>query len=447
VSRPLRSSLRACSCWLLLVVLGLLGRGAQAQAQLQPPAQSSAPSRPELPAPEPPRDRAAPVISLLTFGPGDEAFAKFGHNALLVHDPTEQGESRDLVFNYGTFAFNSPLLALDFLKGNLRYWLSVSSLQRTVMAYRAANRSVFLRRLALSPEQAREVARFLYVNAEPENRYYRYDYYRDNCSTRVRDVIDRTLNGALAQASRGTTPFSYRDHTRRLTEGSPLLYFGLDLAMGPYIDRPLSEWEAMFLPAELDGKVLALPIEQAGKARPLVGATRTLFKATRTDPPATPSPAIWRFLAPGLALGAILYALGRVRSRWAGWGFAASTALLGLLAGLAGVLLIALWAFTDHQVTYDNQNVLLCPVWVLALPVLSWDLARAAPRRPRLVVGWFAAAGMSSLIALLIQLIAPASQHNGPALALLVPLWIGAALGAWERGGRPTFKHIVRARD
>lgn len=439
------SSRRACSCWLLVAVLCLVGRGARAQAEVQPP-QAAAPV-PSPPAPQPQRDRDAPVISLLTFGPGDEAFAKFGHNALLLHDPTEQGESRDLVFNYGTFAFNSPLLALDFLKGNLRYWLSVSSLQRTVMAYRAANRSVFVRRLALAPEQAREVARFLYVNAEPENRYYRYDYYRDNCSTRVRDVIDRIVAGGLARASQGTTPFSYRDHTRRLTEGSPLLYFGLDLAMGPYIDRPLSEWEAMFLPAELDAKVLKLPLEDAGKARPLVGATRTLFKATRTDPPAVPTLSIGRFLVPGLVLGALLYALGRVRSRWAGWAFAASTAVLGLLAGLAGALLIALWAFTDHEVTYYNQNILLCPVWLVALPVLAWDLARAVPRRARLVVAWFAAAGASALIALLIQVVAPSSQHNGPALALLAPLWIGAALGAWERGGRPTFKHIVRARD
>lgn len=423
-------------------MLCLLGaRGAQAQGEPPLAAEAPAPSLPQ------PRERDTPVISLLTFGPGDEAFAKFGHNALLVHDPTQTGEARDLVFNYGTFAFNSPLLALDFLKGNLRYWLSVGSLQRTVMAYRAANRSVFVRRLALTPERAREVTGFLYENAQPENRYYRYDYYRDNCSTRVRDAIDRILGGALAQASQGTTPFTYRDHTRRLTEGSRLLYFGLDLAMGPYIDRPLSEWEAMFLPAELDRKVMQLRIDEGGKSRPLVSASRTLFKATRSDPPATPTLSIWRFLLPGLLLGGALYALGRVRSRWAGWTFAASTALVGLLAGLAGVLLVALWAFTDHEVTYNNQNILLCPVWLLALPFLSWDLARVAPRRARLVVAWFAAAGASAVLALFIQLVAPSSQHNGPALSLLAPLWIGAALGAWERGGRPTLKHTTRARD
>jgi uncharacterized protein DUF4105 len=411
-------------CWLWALALCLLvGHAARAQA---------------------PRDPDAPVISLVTFGPGDMAFAKFGHNALLVHDPTRPGDARDLVFNYGTFSFDSPLLALDFLKGDLRYWLSVSTLARTVAAYRANNRSVFVKQLAYSPEQAREVERFLYENAKPENRYYRYDYYRDNCSTRVRDVLDRSVGGALQRASQGLTAFSYRDHTRRLTEDSPLLFFGLDLAMGPYIDRPLTEWEAMFLPEAVDAKVLTLNVDEAGQAKPLVKNDRTLFKATRVDPPAAPTFSLLPWLFGGLALGGLFYALGRTPRTWARWAFAASTALVGLIAGLAGALLIALWAFTDHQVTYWNQNILLCPVWVLALPVLSWSLARKEPRRLRLVVGWFYAAAASALLALVIQLVAPSSQHNGPALALLAPCWIGAALGAWERGGRPTFKHIVR---
>jgi uncharacterized protein DUF4105 len=413
-----------CLCWLLAGVLWVLvGQDARAQSA---------------------RDRGAPMIALITFGPGDQAFAKFGHNAILVHDPTRAGEGRDLVFNYGTFSFDSPLLALDFLKGDLRYWLSVSTLARTVAAYQANNRSVFIKPLALGAEQAREVERFLHENAKPDNRYYRYDYYRDNCSTRVRDVLDRTLGGALQRASQGLTAFSYRDHTRRLTQDSPLLYFGLDLAMGPFIDRPLTEWEAMFLPAEVDAKVMALTVDTGGESRPLVENARTLFRASRVDPPAAPAAAVWPWLLGGLAMGAGLYGLGRARGAWARWAFAATSALLGLVAGLAGALLIALWAFTDHQVTYWNQNILLCPVLVLALPVLSWKLARRELRQTRLVLAVFYAAAASTLLALLIQLVAPSSQHNGPALALLAPIWIGAALGAWERGGRPTLKHILR---
>ncbi|MGH9896492.1 MAG: DUF4105 domain-containing protein, partial [bacterium] len=197
----------------------------------------------------PPTDQGAvPTVSLLTFGPGDQAFAKFGHNALWVHDPSRPPESRDIVFNYGAYSFDSPLLVLNFLKGDLRYWLSVSTLSRTVAGYRAANRSVFAKQLALTPAQAQEIVGLLYENAKPENRYYRYDYYRDNCSTRVRDLLDKTLVGALERASRTSTAYSYRDHTRRLTQDSPLLFFGLDLAMGPYVDNPITEWEAMFLP-------------------------------------------------------------------------------------------------------------------------------------------------------------------------------------------------------
>ena len=227
----------------------------------------------------PPADQGAvPTVSLLTFGPGDQAFAKFGHNALLVHDPSRPPESRDLVFNYGTFSFDSPLLVLNFLKGDLRYWLSVSTLSRTVAGYRAVNRSVFAKQLALTPAQAQGIVGLLHENAKPENRYYRYDYYRDNCSTRVRDLLDKTLGGALERASRTSTAYSYRDHTRRLTRDSPLLFFGLDLAMGLYIDHPITEWEAMFLPMEVDGQIdeardrsrgtACAPGEKSGRALP-----------------------------------------------------------------------------------------------------------------------------------------------------------------------------------
>ena len=105
-----------------------------------------------------------PTISLLTFGPGDETFSKFGHDAILVRDPRQPPLRRELVFNYGTFRFDSPWLIMDFLKGKLSYWLSVSTLDRTLAAYRAANRSVSQQELSLSPEAAVELTAFLLEN-------------------------------------------------------------------------------------------------------------------------------------------------------------------------------------------------------------------------------------------------------------------------------------------
>jgi hypothetical protein len=122
----------------------------------------------------------APRISVLTFGPGSETFSKFGHDAVWVHDASQPPSRRDLVFNYGTFRFDSPWLIIDFLKGNLRYWLSASTLERTLGTYRAANRSVNAQELELTPETARAINAFLHENVKPENAYYRYDYYRDN---------------------------------------------------------------------------------------------------------------------------------------------------------------------------------------------------------------------------------------------------------------------------
>ena len=287
------------------------------------------------------------------------------------------------------------------------------------------------------PPKPKRSSGLLHENAKPENRYYRYDYYRDNCSTRVRDLLDKTLGGALERASRTSTAYSYRDHTRRLTRDSPLLFFGLDLAMGPYIDHPITEWEAMFLPMEVDRKLTKLEIDHAGQRVPLVKNQDVLFRTIRPQLPETMSVPVWPWLLGGLALGTGFYTLGRMRNRWGHLGFAASTALVGFIAGAAGMLLIALWAFTDHRVTYWNQNILLCPVWALALPVFALDLGRTQPKYSRLSLRWFGATGLCALLALAIQVVLPSSQHNGPALALLAPCWIGAALGAWQRLGRP----------
>jgi hypothetical protein len=373
-----------------------------------------------------------PTISVLTFGPGDETFSKFGHDALWVHDPRQPANRRDLVYNYGTFRFDSPWLIVDFLKGRLSYWLSVSTLQRTIGTYRSMNRSVNAQELAFSREQALAITAFVQENAKPENAAYRYDYYRDNCATRIRDVLDRHLDGALRAASGGPARWTYRDHTRRLTAGAPLLFFALDLALGPLIDRPISEWEEMFLPGRVEAKLAAL---QLPDGRPLVRRSRMLFEAQRAPEAETPPGFRWGWLIAGLAIGAGLWGLSRIRRAWARVTLAAASGLMGLLWGGLGLLLLVLWLLTDHEVTYLNQNVLLCPVWVLAVPFLARDFARATPQRGRLMLALVGAAAIGALVALVLRAALPASQHTGPALAFFVPQWLGAALATRTRVG------------
>src|SRR5581483_8894164 len=122
------------------------------------------------------------------------AFTKFGHDALLVEN-TATGETR--VYNYGTFIFDSPWLAVAFLRGSLRYWLSVSSLPSVLRHYSAENRSIVAQELHVPPAERERLARFLQSTERSDARYYKYDYYRDNCATRVRDVLDRVTSGSL----------------------------------------------------------------------------------------------------------------------------------------------------------------------------------------------------------------------------------------------------------
>ncbi|MEO8184749.1 MAG: DUF4105 domain-containing protein [Deltaproteobacteria bacterium] len=410
--------------WLQLALLALCLLGGAGSARAQAPA-------PAL---------LAPKISVITFGPGDETFSKFGHDAILLSDPRQPPQRRELVFNYGTFRFDSPWLILDFLKGKLSYWLSVSSLQQTLGVYRRANRSVSVQELDLPPEAARALGAFLYENVKPENAYYRYDYYRDNCATRIRDVVDRFLGGRLAAASRGPAALTYRQHTRRLTVEAPVLFFALDLAMGPLIDQPVSEWEEMFLPARV-----AAQLDQVTDDRgaPVVKARYSLFEASRSPESATAPDYRWGWLALGVSFGAVLYALGRASGRVARVCQALVVALFGVLAGLLGSALLVLWLLTDHDVTYWNQNVLLCPIWALALPVLAFDFARQVPRRLRLMMSVVAASVGSALLALLL-LLSPLRQSTGPAVSFFLPIWLGLGLGVWERLGRPALAVLAR---
>jgi hypothetical protein len=410
-----------------LLVVGLLASApsAPAQALLAPP--GLVPT-------------AAPKVSVITFGPGDETFSKFGHDAILISDPRQPPQQRELVFNYGTFRFDSPWLILDFLKGKLSYWLSVSTLQQTLAVYRRANRSVSVQELSMPPDSARALAAFLYENVKPENAYYRYDYYRDNCATRIRDVVDRFNGGRVAAASRGPALLTYRDHTRRLTVGSPILFFALDLAMGPLIDQPVSEWEEMFLPARVAAKLDQVTDEQGA---PLVRNRYVLFEAKRSPESQLAPSYRWGWLALGLSLGAALYALGRWGGRTARVAQALGISLFGILAGLLGSALLVLWLLTDHDVTYWNQNVLLCPIWALCLPVLAFDFARQTPRRPRLMMTLVAACAASALLALLL-LLSPLRQSTGPAVSFFLPIWLGLGLGVWERQGRPALDFLPR---
>jgi hypothetical protein len=377
------------------------------------------------------------TISVLTFGPGDHPFFKFGHNAILVHNDRTR---RDEVYNFGTFRFDSPLLIPAFLRGKLLYWLSIQSLRGTLFAYHQENRSIDAQELNLTPAQRLDIATALEVNARDENKEYKYDYYRDNCSTRVRDAVDRVTGGRVKAAATAPARMTWRDHTMRLTADDLPIYLGLYVAMGSFIDRPITVWEEMFLPARLQETLRAVTIPGPKGDIPLVKRETTLLAADRA--PLRTEPPGWklRMGLVGSLLGGALAGLGALgqRSRKARVAFGLLLAPLGLLLGLLGCIFLMFWVATDHEVAYHNENMLQCVPWALGLVPAGIRIALDRTGGIQRAFALCRAAAVASTVGLLLKALPWFSQGNGQIIALLLPLWAGVTYGLWRLGGGGT---------
>jgi hypothetical protein len=371
-------------------------------------------------------------VYLMTMGPGARVWERFGHNAIWIHDPATLP---DTAYNYGLFDFRQENFLLRFIRGQMWYWMAGFPSGSYVRSYVRDNRSVWIQELNLPPAARLKLREFLRWNEQPQHRFYHYDYYRDNCSTRVRDALDRVLGGAIkAQTAGLPTGTTYRFHTQRLTENDPPTYTGLLLALGPGVDRPITAWEEMFLPMALREHARRVVLPGAnGTTVPLVARERTLFESTAPEPPGAPPAWLPWYLALGAAVGGLAGLLGAAagdrKRRWARVGFGLFSALWGLVGGLGGTVLAVLWAFTDHVMAYWNENLFQLNPLVLALAVLVpvglTGVARAASWARRLAP---ALAGLS-LMGFVLQALPGLDQVNGQVIALLLPIHLGVAAG------------------
>ena len=376
----------------------------------------------------------------MTMGPGKRIWERFGHNAIWIHDPVR---GTDQAYNYGLFDFRQQNFLLRFIQGRMWYWMQGFPAQSYVEAYRRANRSVWVQELEIAPQARLELQQFLEWNERPEHRFYHYDYYRDNCSTRVRDALNRALGGRIRELTAELpTGRTYRFHTLRLTTNDPSIYTGLLLALGHPVDRPISALEEMFLPLAMREHLRKITVPGAGGTRlPLVRSERTLFESTEPAPPAEPPFWLPYYLIAGLVIGGAIFGLGGLarKSRPARIGFVLSICVWALLAGTAGLILAGLWGLTDHAAAYNNENLLQADLLVLALLWLVPRLvsgSRSAARSALRLAGIVAAV---SLVGLVLKFFPGFYQVDGAIIALALPVHAGVAGGIWRftRGHEP----------
>ena len=346
---------------------------------------------------------------LVTFGPGQIYWERFGHNAIWLREPAA---GIDHTFNFGYFDFEQENFFLNFLQGRMLYFSVAQPSHREFKFYRQQNRSIRLQKLDLDPSQYIRLRDYLLHEIKPENRDYRYDYYLNNCSTRIRDALDLALDGALAaHTENAPANLNFRDQTRRLTEIQFWYYLGLELGLGYPVDRQVSRWDEMFIPMVVADEIATLSVPGAEVGQPLVLQDITLFTSSLPGPAAEPGNIWYRYLLLGLLVTAIAWLSGK---------FMPTVWLAGLvhawllISGTNGLVLAFLWVFTDHSVASLNANLLLFnPLVLLALiPALN--------RFGSLVLA-------GGVVVSFILLMLPQHQYNLDVLALLAPINLAVA--------------------
>ena len=374
-------------------------------------------------------------VYLLTMGPGDAVWERFGHNAILLRDPAR---GIDVAYNYGMFSFDQPGFVGRLMKGRMLYWMAPLDGTRMLREYQLRNRTVWAQELALAPGQKYELARFLEWNAQPENAEYLYEPFRDNCSTRIRDALNRVLGGQLQNAlDADTTTETFRSHSLRLLADDAAPHAGLLLALGQPTDRPLTEWDAAFIPMELRTAVNALEVRYLdGTTGPLVLAEEVWHQAMREPEPAEAPSRLFVFLGVGVAFALLFLGLGHIaaRTRAARVALAVIAFLWSALVGVLGAIIGSLWAFTDHTSTWANENLFTVnPIWlVVAILLLPALLTRRAQHAAAIVTGVGALIGV---IGVVLQVLPSFYQQNGEILAATVPAQVALAVVMllWER--------------
>jgi hypothetical protein len=311
-------------------------------------------------------------VSLLTADPGGELYSSFGHSAIRLREIGPDG--RDLVFNFGTFDFDTPNFYGKFATGKLNYMLSVVNYDRFIVEYDHYKRGLREQVLDLNQEQKDFLLQHLDAQYAPERRFYKYDFFYNNCATKIRDAFDIAMGEQLVWSDSVAEEKTFRNLIDEFVVRLPWADFGIDLALGAVIDRPATELEKQFLPTYMEQAFANATIVENGVSRPLVKQSRVLLEYPKENAQQSllnPSMVFWLLTLVFAALTFYGFKKGKLMK-------GLDIALFGAV-GILGLVVAFLWFFTDHTATAWNWNILwafpghLVLVWgLVARPNATW---------------------------------------------------------------------------
>ncbi|MRT94214.1 DUF4105 domain-containing protein [Ancylomarina sp. 16SWW S1-10-2] len=304
-------------------------------------------------------------ISILTCSPGLELYSLFGHSAIRVQEPSKK---LDLVFNYGIFNFNTPNFYPKFVRGKLKYNLGISTYKRFIRNYQYNEQSVVEQELDLSFESKQKLLKALEKNYRPENRYYYYDFIFKNCSTLIRDILEKDIVTQIQYENADlTSNLSFRDMLNMYMKETPWIYTGINLALGQRVDNKATNYQKMFLPDFLKSGFDKTLVNENGKTHKLVSKENVILSKK-----AKQKPTAWYlhplFIFGFIAFIGLLLTLSSFKNKKR---FVLLDILVFGSTSLLGFVLLFLWFFTDHLAMRPNLNILWAlPIHLPLIPIL-----------------------------------------------------------------------------
>ncbi len=291
-------------------------------------------------------------VSLITVGPGKELYSTFGHSAIRFYDPVKRVDED---FNYGTFDFRTQGFYLKFIRGQLPYLISSNSFMLESRYWALDNRHIKEQLLNLSQTEKEKLFSLLIENMQPENREYQYKFFYDNCSTRLKDILDKATNHKINYKTTLHADSSYREWIDKYARQSGKFWsdFGMDMCIGLPSDQSTGWKGAVFLPDNLHDALANASLN----GEPIVKGERTIFKSKELKQGTLDFPFILLGLL-SLLIGFVTFFTKKNLAIFdTSWFF---------ILGLMGLFFWFLWWGTNHEVTQQNMSLLWAvPLWLI----------------------------------------------------------------------------------
>ncbi|MCX6119048.1 MAG: DUF4105 domain-containing protein [Proteobacteria bacterium] len=299
-----------------------------------------------------PQDLDQVKIYLHSVDAGDPIYSKFGHTAVRIYDPVGL---TDQVFNLGIFDDSDPMFAVNFYTGVMYYIADQYPFNFAMRTYRIEKRKVWQDELMLNARQKLTLIEKLYTQAAPENRSYPYQYFFDNCSTRIRDFIDFALDGSLKKSVDGKlSEDTFRDTVRSHMSTFSFGAMSLDILMNARLDRSMTQWEEMYLPLRLRIHLQNLRSDSGS----LILAPESVLVEGAPPIPSSLTSYFWFMAMFAVSLGISFLALIVLKLRWLGLlAFKMSLLLWSIFSGIFGLVMVMNWTLSSHEDLHHNANL------------------------------------------------------------------------------------------